>query len=103
MVSSMIDYIKDYGISNLEYEYILRDLKKEFIDILDIEEANIKEVLSYYNELGITSSLYNIIMNRFDLIINSKAELEKKICSIDLRLFRKIVKEDIDFLVMFGI
>lgn len=103
MVISMIDYIKDYGISNLEYEYILRDLKKEFIDILDIEEANIKEVLSYYNELGITSSLYNIIMNRFDLIINSKDELEKKICSIDLRLFRKIVKEDIDFLVMFGI
>ena len=50
MVISMIGYIKNYGISNVQYEYILRDLKKEYLDILDIEEENIKEVLAYYNE-----------------------------------------------------
>ena len=38
MVISMIGYIKNYGISNVQYEYILRDLKKEYLDILDIEE-----------------------------------------------------------------
>ena len=96
MVISMIGYIKNYGISNVQYEYILRDLKKEYLDILDIEEENIKEVLAYYNELGIKESIYNIIMKRFDLIINSKDELETK-------LLRKIVKENIDSLVMFGI
>ena len=99
----MIGYIKNYGISNVQYEYILRDLKKEYLDILDIEEENIKEVLSYYNELGIKESIYNIIMKRFDLIINSKAELETKLAKIDIKLLRKIVKENIDSLVMFGI
>lgn len=103
MVISMIGYIKNYGISNVQYEYILRDLKKEYIDILDIEEENIKEVLAYYNELGIKESIYNIIMKRFDLIINSKDELETKLAKIDIKLLRKIVKENIDSLVMFGI
>ena len=103
MVISMIGYIKNYGISNVQYEYILRDLKKEYLDILDIEEANIKEVLAYYNELGIKESIYNIIMKRFDLIINSKDELETKLAKIDIKLLRKIVKENIDSLVMFGI
>lgn len=103
MVTSMIGYIKNYGISNVQYEYILRDLKKEYLDILDIEEENIKEVLAYYNELGIKESIYNIIMKRFDLIINSKAELETKIAKIDIKLLRKIVKDNIDSLVMFGI
>lgn len=99
----MIGYIKNYGISNVQYEYILRDLKKEYLDILDIEEENIKEVLAYYNELGIKESIYNIIMKRFDLIINSKDELETKLAKIDVKLLRKIVKENIDSLVMFGI
>lgn len=99
----MIGYIKNYGISNVQYEYILRDLKKEYLDILDIEEENIKEVLAYYNELSIKESIYNIIMKRFDLIINSKAELETKIAKIDIKLLRKIVKDNIDSLVMFGI
>ena len=103
MVISMIGYIKNYGISNVQYEYILRDLKKEYLDILDIEEENIKEVLAYYNELGIKESVYNIIMKRFDLIINSKAGLETKLAKIDIKLLRKIVKENIDSLVMFGI
>lgn len=103
MVISMIGYIKNYGISNVQYEYILRDLKKEYLDILDIEEENIKEVLAYYNELGIKESVYNIIMKRFDLIINSKDELETKLAKIDIKLLRKIVKENIDSLVMFGI
>ena len=103
MVISMIGYIKNYGISNVQYEYILRDLKKEYLDILDIEEENIKEVLAYYNELGIKESIYNIIKKRFDLIINSKAELETKIAKIDIKLLRKIVKDNIDSLVMFGI
>ena len=103
MVISMIGYIKNYGISNVQYEYILRDLKKEYLDILDIEEENIKEVLAYYNELGIKESIYNLIMKRFDLIINSKAELETKIAKIDIKLLRKIVKDNIDSLVMFGI
>lgn len=103
MVISMIGYIKNYGISNVQYEYILRDLKKEYLDILDIEEENIKEVLAYYNELGIKESIYNIIMKRFDLIINSKAELETKIAKVDIKLLRKIVKDNMDSLVMFGI
>lgn len=103
MVISMIGYIKNYGISNVQYEYILRDLKKEYLNILDIEEENIKEVLAYYNELGIKESIYNIIMKRFDLIINSKDELETKLAKIDIKLLRKIVKENIDSLVMFGI
>lgn len=103
MVISMIGYIKNYGISNVQYEYILRDLKKEYLDILDLEEENIKEVLAYYNELGIKESIYNIIMKRFDLIINSKDELETKLAKIDIKLLRKIVKENIDSLVMFGI
>lgn len=99
----MIEYIKDYGITNIEYEYILRDLKREYIDILDIEEENVKEVLSYYNSLDIKEDLYNIIMNRFDLIINNKQDLISKLSNIDLKLFKLIIKNNIENLVMFGI
>lgn len=103
MVINLISYIKDYGISNIEYEYILRDLKKEYIDILDIESENIKEVLKYYNSINISSELFNIIMHRFDLIVTTPGELEKKISKIDSRLFKKIVSKNVDNLVMFGI
>lgn len=99
----MIEYIKDYGITNIEYEYILRDLKREYIDILDIEEENVKEVLNYYNSLDIKEDLYNIIMNRFDLIINNKQDLISKLSNIDLKLFKLIIKNNIENLVMFGI
>ena len=75
MVINLISYIKDYGVSNIEYEYILRDLKKEYIDILDIESENIKEVLKYYNSINISSELFNIRMHRFDLIVTTPEEL----------------------------
>ncbi len=103
MVINLISYIKDYGVSNIEYEYILRDLKKEYIDILDIESENIKEVLKYYNSINISSELFNIIMHRFDLIVTTPEELEKKISKIDSWLFKKIVNNNVDNLVMFGI
>lgn len=103
MVINLISYIKDYGVSNIEYEYILRDLKKEYIDILDVESENIKEVLKYYNSINISSELFNIIMHRFDLIVITPEELEKKISKIDSRLFKKIVNNNVDNLVMFGI
>ena len=42
-------------------------------------------------------------MHRFDLIITTPEELEKKISKIDSRLFKKIVNNNVDNLVMFGI
>lgn len=83
----MIKYIKEYGITNDDYEYIVKNTPQYIIDTLILSEANVREVLSYYNSLGITESLAKIIINRPDLIIISKDYIEELVGKIGRKYF----------------
>ena len=58
----MIDYIKDYGISNFDFEYLMNNLTQEEIQRLMLAEANVRENLLYYNKLGLKDNLYKLIL-----------------------------------------
>lgn len=99
----MIKYIKEYGITNRDYEYIIKNTPQYILDTLILSEYNVREVLSYYNSLGITESLTNIIINRPDLVIISKDYIEELVTKIGEKIFYNIVKTSIDDLILLGI
>ena len=49
----MIDYVKEYGVTDLDFEYIMNNLNRDIIDNMILSEPNVREVLSYYNKIGI--------------------------------------------------
>lgn len=99
----MIKYIKEYGITNHDYEYILKNTPQYILETLILSENNVRDVLSYYNSLGITESLATIIINRPDLVIISKEYIEELVTKIGEKVFYNIVKASIDDLILLGI
>lgn len=99
----MIEYIKEYGITNQDYEYILKNTPQHILDILILSENKVREVLKYYNSLGITESIATIIINRPDLIIISKDYIEELVTKIGEKIFYNIVKSSVDDLILLGI
>ena len=37
----MIDYIKEYGVTNLDFEYILHNLKQDVIELFALSEVSV--------------------------------------------------------------
>lgn len=99
----MIEFIKEYGISNIDYENILHNLKSDFIELISLSEPSVREVLSYYNGLGITSSLTKIFLNRPDLILISLENLKELVEKVDIDLFRNFIDKEIENLILLGI
>lgn len=99
----MIKYIKEYGVTNADYEYILKNTPQHILDTLILSENNVREVLNYYNSLGIIESLAKIIINRPDLVIINKEYIEELVNKVGEKLFYNIVKESIDDLILLGI
>lgn len=99
----MIEYIKEYGITNRDYEYIKTHTPQYILDTLILSENNVREVLQYYNSLGITESLANIFINRPDLIIINKDYIEGLVTKIGEKIFYNLVKESIEDLILLGI
>lgn len=99
----MIEFIKEYGISNIDYENILHNLKSDFIELISLSEPSVREVLSYYNGLGITSSLTKIFLNRPDLILISLENLKELIEKVDIDLFKSFIDKEIENLILLGI
>ena len=65
----MIDYVKEYGVTDLDFEYIMNNLKRDIIDNLVLSESSVREVLSYLNKIGIKENIAKIIVARPDLIL----------------------------------
>lgn len=99
----MIEYIKEYGITTLDYEYIMHNVSEDIIQNLALSENMVREVLEYYNEIGINRTISNIIINRPDLILISKENLKDTISKIDLNVFINIVEKSIEDLILLGI
>lgn len=99
----MIEYIKEYGITSIDYEYILHNVSRDVIQCMALSEDAIREILDFYNHIGITSNISKIIINRPDLIITSKENLKETISKIDLSIFVNIVDKSIEDLILLGI
>lgn len=99
----MIEYIKEYGVTNMDYDYILSNVSKEVLDIMTTTENNVREILDYYNTIGLSESVGKIIIKRPDLVIIEKSVLEELINKIEIKTFVNIVKSSIDDLIILGI
>ena len=98
----MIEYIKEYGITSLDYEYILHNVSRDVIQALSLSENSVREVLDFYNDIGITKNISKIIINRPDLILITKENLKETISKIDLNIFINIIEKSIDDLILLG-
>lgn len=99
----MISYIKEYGITNTDYEYILHNVRTDIIETLTLCESSTRSVLEYYNSIGIKQDIAKIILYRPDLIIISKENLEDLINKIDIEVFKNLVSNAIEDLIILGI
>lgn len=99
----MIEYIKEYGVTNMDYDYILSNIPKDVLDIMTLSENSVREVLDYYNTIGLSESVGKIIIKRPDLVIIEKSVLEELINKIEIKTFVNIVKSSIDDLIILGI
>ena len=97
----MIEYIKEYGVTNMDY--ILSNIPKDVLDIMTLSENSVREVLDYYNTIGLSESVGKIIIKRPDLVIIEKNVLEELINKIEIKTFVNIVKSSIDDLIILGI
>ena len=99
----MIEYIKEYGITNLDYEYIMHNVKMNDIELMALSEPAVRKVLEYYNSIGITHDISEIIIKRPDLILISLENLRDLLGKIDIDVFSRLVSFNIDDLILLGI
>ena len=62
----------------MDYDYIVSNIPKDIMDIMTITENSVRDVLDYYNTIGLSESVGKIIIKRPDLII-----IDKKILSFN--------------------
>lgn len=99
----MIEFIKEYGVTTFDYEYIMHNMKQDIIENIALSENSVREVLEYYNELGIKANIGKILVMRPDLILISKENLEDLIDKIDKNIFVNMVDKSIEDLILLGI
>lgn len=99
----MIEFIKEYGVTTFDYEYIMHNMKQDIIENIALSENSVREVLAYYNEIGITANIGKILVMRPDLILISKENLSELISKIDINVFINIVDKSIEDLILLGI
>mgnify|MGYP007034081382 FL=1 len=87
----------------MDYDYIVSNIPKDIMDIMTITENSVRDVLDYYNTIGLSESVGKIIIKRPDLIIIDKKVLEELISKIEIKTFVNIVKSSIDDLIILGI
>ena len=96
----MIEYLKEYGISSFDFEYLMKNLSQEDIQRLMLAETNVRENLLYYNKLGLKDSLHKLILYRLDLVIMPLDQLKYLLSKIDKELFVKLVNTNIRNLIL---
>lgn len=99
----MIEYIKEYGITNLDYEYIMHNVKINYIELMALSEPAVRKVLEYYNSIGITHDISELIIKRPDLILISLENLKDLLSKIDIEVFSRLVSFNIEDLILLGI
>lgn len=98
----MIDYLKDYGISNEDIAEIKGRFDEKNIYNLGIMKNNVCEILDYLKEIGVTN-FKNVILYRLDLCFMDLTYLKKQISKYDTKLIVYIMNNDVCDLLDFDI
>jgi hypothetical protein len=96
----MIEYLKEYGISNFDFEYLMNNISQEDIQRLMLAESNVRENLLFYNKLGLKENLHKLILYRLDLVIMPLDQLKYLLSKIDKDLFVQLVNTNIKNLIL---
>lgn len=99
----MIDYIKDYGITDDQFNNILKELDDNIIELLRLHDGTVKATMNYLCDLGVRNCLANIILKRPDLLLIQKKVLEDYLNKIDIKLFINVLNTNVDDLILIGI
>ena len=98
----MLNYLLELDISPDEIYEITHKLSTDVVDSLSLSQAVVEETLEYYKSIGVTN-ISNIIINRPDLVLINKKEIESIISSMDVIKIVEIMNNDIEDLILFGI
>lgn len=96
----MIEFLKEYGISNFDFEFLVNNMTQEDVQKLMLAEANVRENLLYFNKLGIKENLYKLILYRMDLVIMPIDQLKYLLSKLDKELFVQLVNTNIKNLIL---
>lgn len=99
----MIEFIKEYGVTTLDYEYIMHNIRQDIIELMALSEDSVREVLAYYNELGITYNIGKILVLRPDLVLTPKVNLEETFSKLDREVLLNIIDKSVEDLILLGI
>lgn len=99
----MLDFIKEYGVTNIDYETIIHDIRKDILNDILLSKNNVIEVLKYFNSIGIKENISKIIMYRPDLVLMPINSLKDMLKDIDNKLLVRVINKDIKDLIIFGI
>ena len=92
----------DLNISPEDIKLINDSLSKNTLTSLELSRSVVIETLNYYKSLGI-KDLTKIIINRPDLVLIKKEDIEQSISKVNKELIINIFNNDIDDLILFGI
>lgn len=98
----MLNYLLDVDMSPEEIYDINHELCGSIVESLDLAKNTVKDSLVYYKEMGI-NNLSGLIINRPDLVLMNRKNIETLISKIDKNLFIDMVNNDIEDLILFGI
>ena len=99
----MIEFVKEYGVSSVEYANILASLHPNIISDIELSESEVRKVLSFYKEYGASEYLGNMILKRPDLIVIPMESLEEILSKVNKDIFINIIKNNIEDLIILGI
>jgi hypothetical protein len=98
----MLNYLLDLQFSPEQIHDINEKLEDNILVSLEISKNIVIDTLNYYKEIGI-KDLYNLIINRPDLVLIKREDIEKTISKVTNKLFVNLVNNDIEDLILFGI
>jgi hypothetical protein len=98
----MLNYLLDLQFSPEQIHDINEKLEDNILISLEISKNIVVDTLNYYKEIGI-KDLYNLIINRPDLVLIKREDIEKTISKVTNKLFVNLVNNDIEDLILFGI
>lgn len=99
----MITYIKDYGISSLEYEYVISHLKPEVKDLFKINQIEVEKNLKFLSEYGVYEGLARLIVARPDLFIQPLDSLKENVKKLNKSVFVNIANKSPEDLILLGV
>jgi hypothetical protein len=98
----MIDYLKKYNLTDDDLQEIDKKFNKDIKEKFAVMQDNVREVLDYLLELGV-SNFKSLILLRPDICFMNVLVLKEKIEKIDSNLIGFVIEKDAQSLINFDI